>query len=275
MTYLIALDDGHGMETAGKRTPYIKSLGRQIKENEFNRAVIKFLDENLKRCGFRTLLVAPTDADTPLTTRVALANKAKADFYLSIHYDALDAKFDGPGKDPEGFTVFVYLNNVNKSSGQFAKLAVKHLSAGTKQQNRGVKEANFQVLRETNMPAALVECGFMDNEREALLMINESFQREVALELAKALCEHFGIKFIDAENTVKKGDEDMDFYSPTMREKFEMRTASPATKKLLIEKAVVELGYQKSWIVNHEKGLLKDGDYAAIAYELAIHLLKK
>ncbi|KOS68386.1 hypothetical protein AEA09_07330 [Lysinibacillus contaminans] len=220
MTYLIALDDGHGMQTAGKRTPHIASLGRYIPENEFNRAVVGFLDKELKRCGFRTLLVAQTDADTSLESRVALANKAGAHFYLSNHYDALDGKFDGPGKDPEGFTAFVYLNNSNTKSGQFAKLAVKHLAAGTTQKNRGVKEANYYVLRATKMPAALIECGFMDNEREALLMVNVAFQKEVAQELTKAMCEFYGMKYVAVTTEV-----------PTKREETPVANSLTSTAK--------------------------------------------
>lgn len=76
---LIALDDGHGMQTAGKRTPPIPELGgRVMLENEFNRAVVKFLDVELRRCGFNTLLVAPTDVDTSLKARTDLVNAKKS-----------------------------------------------------------------------------------------------------------------------------------------------------------------------------------------------------
>ncbi|MEG0259184.1 MAG: N-acetylmuramoyl-L-alanine amidase [Lysinibacillus sp.] len=237
MTYLIALDDGHGMQTPGKRTPHIASLGRYIPENEFNRAVVKFLDIELKLCGFGTLLVAPTDADTSLESRVALANKAGAHFYLSIHYDALDGKFDGPSKDPEGFTAFVFLNNTNTKSGQFAKLAVKHLSSGTPQKNRGVKEANYYVLRATNMPAALIECGFMDNEREALLMVNVAFQKEVAQELTKAMCEHFKVKYVAAVAEV-----------PTKKEETTVANSLTSTAKSDLKELLKE---------THKRGILK------------------
>ncbi|OAT82459.1 hypothetical protein A6P54_07860 [Bacillus sp. MKU004] len=70
--YLIALDDGHGLGTSGKRTPYIPSIGRQIRENEFNEKVTLYLKGELERCGFRTLLTAPTDGDTPLKERRVL-----------------------------------------------------------------------------------------------------------------------------------------------------------------------------------------------------------
>lgn len=194
MTKLIALDDGHGMETAGKRTPFIPEIGRQIKENEFNREVVKYLDIELRRCGFKTLLTAPTDVDTPLAERVRKANNAKADLFISIHYNAYDGKFDG--YDPEGFSAHVYLGNKNTKSGQFAKIALKYLAQGTKQKNRGLVEQNLYVTRETKMPAVLFELGFMDNKREALLMINKDFQKECAREIAQAVCEFYGVKYI-------------------------------------------------------------------------------
>lgn len=196
MTKLIALDDGHGMQTAGKRTPFVSSIGRYIPENEFNRAVVKYLNEELKRCGFKTVLTAPTDADTPLATRVKTANDAKADLFISIHFNALDGKFDGAGKDPEGFSAHV--NSLLYNSAKFAKVALKHLAGGTAQKNRGLVQQNLYVTRETKMPAVLFELGFMDNNREALLMISTAFQKECAQELAKAVCEFYGVKYVAA-----------------------------------------------------------------------------
>lgn len=191
--YLIALDDGHGMETAGKRTPPILELGgRVIRENEFNRAVVGFLDSELKRCGFDTLLVAPTDKDTSLSERVKLANDKKADAYISIHYNAYDGKFDD--YDPEGLSVHIYTNTTK--SEPLAKAIHKYLKQGTKQKDRGIVRSNFHVLRETKMPAVLTENGFMDNKREALLMVDVDFQKEVAREHAMGICEYFGVKYV-------------------------------------------------------------------------------
>lgn len=191
MTKLIALDDGHGMNTSGKRTPHIDSLGRYIPENEFNRAVVKYLNEELKRCGFKTLLTAPTDADTPLATRVNLANNAKADLFISIHYNAFDGTFGG--RNPEGFSA--HIDPSRGKSEEFAKIALKYLASGTKQVNRGVVTQQLYVTANTRMPAVLFELGFMDNPREALLMVNQAFQKEVAVELAKAVCEFYGVNY--------------------------------------------------------------------------------
>lgn len=199
----IALSDGHGKNTAGKRTPAIPELGgRVIRENEFNKATVKYLNEELKRCGFGTLLVAPTDEDTPLSTRTNLANSKKVDLYISIHYNAFDSSFSG--RNPEGFSAHVYKGQSNKSAGKFAKIALKYLARGTKQVNRGLVEQDLHELRETNMPAVLFECGFMDNKREALLMLESSFQKEVAQEIAKAVCEFYGVKYKSGSSSKPK-----------------------------------------------------------------------
>ncbi|MCR8847880.1 N-acetylmuramoyl-L-alanine amidase [Rossellomorea sp. SC111] len=233
--YLIALDDGHGLGTAGKRTPYIPSIGRQIRENEFNEKVTLYLKLELERCGFRTLLTAPTDADTPLQVRTDIANSMGADALVSNHYNAFDGKFDGPGKDAEGHSLHIYFNDAKDR--KLAENIAKYLKQGTKQVYRGIIEQNLHMTREFNGPAVLVENGFMDNEREGLLMINEDFQRETAREQALGVCDFFGVSYVAAGNggnvgsppvsggtssgdvvgkrveSIYKGAEGLDFYS--------------------------------------------------------------
>ncbi|MFD1020628.1 N-acetylmuramoyl-L-alanine amidase [Thalassobacillus hwangdonensis] len=196
MPYVIALDDGHGMETAGKRTPFIRSLGRSIKENEFNREIVRFLDIELKRCGFLTLQVAPLDRDTPLKTRTDLANQANADAYIAIHYNAFDGNFSAP--TPSGIELYVHPGQKNRAAGRLAENIAKYLRQGTPQNFRGIKEADFHVLRETKMIAVLTENGFMDDPVEALRMIDVNFQREVAVEHAKGICDYFNVRYVPA-----------------------------------------------------------------------------
>lgn len=200
---LIALDDGHGIDTAGKRTPVVPELGRPIKENEFNRAVVKYMDEHLRHIGFKTLLVAPTDADTSLNARTNLANSKGADAYFSIHFDAMGNVWG----TAEGHSIFVYPGST--TSKKLAECVAEFLKHGTTQKWRGIKEQNFHVLRETKMPAILSENGFMDNKREALLMIDESFQKEVAREHVQGICKYFGVPFKELKEvggvTVTKG----------------------------------------------------------------------
>lgn len=205
MTKLIALCDGHGMETAGKRTPLLPD-GVVMRENEFNRRVVALLDVHLKRCGFRTLLVAPTDVDTPLRVRTDMANAAKADLYLSVHANAFGS---GGLNNVRGIETFHRLDSVEGTKA--AVILHRSLLGGTKLPNRGVKTADFHVLRETRMPAVLVECGFMTNVEEANLLRSEAYRAECAEELARGVCEYFGIPFVRpaiAEKKLGSGDTD-------------------------------------------------------------------
>lgn len=195
MSKLIAIDDGHGMNTPGKRTPTgIKSpeTGKNfMHENEFNRAVKKYLDKHLRASGFKTLLVAKGDSDVPLATRVKRANDAKADFYISIHANANTGKWGTWG----GTETYTW------GSGQslvIGRIIHKHLMKGTPLRDRGVKNgSHLYVIKNTKMPAVLVECAFMDNKEEAKLLISDSFRRECAKEIAMGICEAFGVKFKD------------------------------------------------------------------------------
>lgn len=192
---LIALCDGHGMETSGKRTPILpgglkSETGNYMHENEFNRAVVKYLDAELKRNGFSTLLVAPTDADTPLKTRTDLANSKKADIYVSVHANANTAKWGDWG----GMETFVCKGS--KNSERLGAAIHKNLKQGSKQRDRGIKEGNhLWVIKKTDMPAVLVEAGFMDNLEEAKLLLSDAYRKECAVEIAKGICEYFGVTY--------------------------------------------------------------------------------
>ena len=223
--YLIALDDGHGMNTSGKRTPpltedlyidgkLVRKKGEVIKENEFNRAVVKYLAEALKRCGFDVLLVAPTDEDTPLATRVSRANNANADAYVSKHYNALGSRWQTKAK---GLVTIIHYNHQSKTKvlannvhEELWKLHSDHNCT-----NYGVRTDtdisgySLYVLRNTKMPAILTESGFMDNMTEVVDMLDTNFQQADAEATCKGICKAFGVTYVkpnEEEPTCKEKD---------------------------------------------------------------------
>ena len=223
--YLIALDDGHGMNTPGKRTPpltkdlyidgkLVRKKGEVIKENEFNRAVVKYLAEALKRCGFDVLLVAPTDEDTPLSTRVSRANNANADAYVSKHYNALGSRWQTKAK---GLVTIIHYNHQSKTKvlannvhEELWKLHSNHNCT-----NYGVRTDtdisgySLYVLRNTKVPAILTESGFMDNMTEAVDMLDTNFQQADAEATCKGICKAFGVTYVkpnEEETTCKEKD---------------------------------------------------------------------
>jgi N-acetylmuramoyl-L-alanine amidase len=211
--YLVLVDRGHaGLKkdqtanpggTPGKETPFIQSLGRKIQEEEFNEPTKNFLIEELKRCGAHVVDVSGGERDTPLKERTDYANKIYWQYcakygrdnvvaiFISIHFNAFDGTF--AGRNPSGFSVHVYPGSATGK--KLGNAILKELKNGTKQINRGLVEQDLHIVRETVMPAALSENGFMDNPEEANLMLNKGFQKEVAIEHAKGICNYFGIPY--------------------------------------------------------------------------------
>ncbi|RPI00335.1 MAG: N-acetylmuramoyl-L-alanine amidase [Ignavibacteriae bacterium] len=179
MKYSIAIDDGHGLETAGKRTPdgYI--------ENNFNHFTKEFLKEELIFNGFTVVDASPDRSDNSLANRCEIANKAKADIFVSIHFNAMS----GTWGSWAGIETYSYPGS--EKGRKLATLVHQSLMKGTAMVDRGIKTAGFYVLKHTNMPAVLVECGFMDNKREALLMKSNEYRKECAIEICKGICKYF------------------------------------------------------------------------------------
>lgn len=185
----IAIDDGHGRETAGKRTPAF-SDGTVMKENEFNSAVAEYLKTELQQNGFSVLMVAPEQTDTPLKTRVQRANDAHADCYISIHANAFGTVWNGAN----GIESWIYEKVMGGSATErFATAVHKELILATGLYNRGIKRsADLYVLKNTRMHAILVECGFMTNLNEAKLLRDDTYRKRCAEAICRGVCKFYG-----------------------------------------------------------------------------------
>jgi N-acetylmuramoyl-L-alanine amidase len=179
MAYKIGIDDGHGYETAGKRTP------DGYHENYFNEKVKKYLITELKRNGFSYVDCSPMTSDNSLQDRCNRANNAKVNIFVSIHANAYGTGWN----DAEGVETYHYPNSGNGQ--RLASLVQNELLKGTPQKNRGVKTANFYVLKHTNMPAILVEAAFMTNKKEAELLKTKKFQEETAKDICRGICKYY------------------------------------------------------------------------------------
>lgn len=183
----IMLDGGHGYNTPGKRT-----IDGTMREWEFNSVVANYVKETLSQYQGVEVLFAhdPTGkVDISLTKRTTYANQAGADVYVSIHANA----FGSGWNSANGIETFVYKSNPQVAR-NLANLVQKKLIELTKRSNRGVKTADFAVLRETNMTAILVECGFMTNKEEAALLKADSYRRKCGQAIAEALIEFYNLK---------------------------------------------------------------------------------
>lgn len=217
MAKLIAIDAGHGMNTAGKQSvpmsqdlyingELVRKKGKMIKENEWNRGVSEYLDIALRRCGFRTMFTADMTGktDTPLSTRANKANNAKADLLISNHYNAIGG-CDKWQTRAKGLLV-LRTKNCSSNSIKFGELVAKQLNKDIDYEYsyglmRDVDMSGFTlaILRQSNMPAVLIEYGFMDYEKEAKLMLDKKHQEKCAESVCKAVCEYFGVKYVTKE----------------------------------------------------------------------------
>ncbi len=199
----IAVDDGHGKETAGKRTPYFAD-GSYMTENAFNAAVAELLIAMLQRCGFRTIAVAKEDTDIPLSVRVKRANQANADAYISIHANAFGNGWNGAN----GVESWIY-DKADAKTVRLGNLIQNALIKETQRKDRGVKKSDsLYVLNSTYMPAVLVECGFMTNKEEAMLLLSTVYRKKCAEGICKALCAYFGVKYVQEQQEQQEKEEE-------------------------------------------------------------------
>lgn len=195
---LLIVDPGHYSGTPGKRTPAFAN-GMVIKEYQFNRPTATKLIQLAKQYGFETLDTMPEDKETTLEKRVSMANNAAKIFkaknpdgvaiFVSIHYNAVMATWNG--STASGTEVFHSPGSIEGK--RLATFVLNEVIKGTPQKNRGVRQESFYVIKNTTMPAILCEFGFMDDPREAALMIDENFQWECAREVIDGIRKYLGV----------------------------------------------------------------------------------
>lgn len=222
MALKIAIDAGHGTNTAGKRTPpFPKDVkinnnitvkkGEQFREHIANVGVAYFLEQELQRCGFKTVRTgwndnnAYDDSDTPLADRQKAIKKAKCDYSISIHFNAFG---DGNSfNSANGVGIYIHDKYYGESE-KMAKIVLDELLGGTKQKDRGVTPAALAMCNCSKMgtkAAILVELAFMTNLKEATtMMANEKYWKESAIEICKGICEYTGIKYISKNDIPSK-----------------------------------------------------------------------
>jgi N-acetylmuramoyl-L-alanine amidase len=213
MIYVALRDAGHGLwDTPGKRTPYINSLGRSIRENEFNEPTAHYFEDELIRHGVIVHDISPGTKDTPLSQRTNEANRL-LDHYIrkygaanvrvvlvSFHFNAYDGSFSG--SNPSGISV--HIQPGSNHARKLAECVGKYLRKGTRQVWRGIVEQNLHITREFQGVGILTENGFMDHPEEADLMLNKDYQKEVASETAQGVLEYFGLKYKPLKDPLAK-----------------------------------------------------------------------
>ena len=137
------------------------------------------LADILEARGYHVVLTRTGDDSIGLSERAQIANAAQAELFVSIHCNALDRN------DYEGIFTYYYPNSTRGEA--LAKQVQAGVVTATGGIGRGTPSANFQVLRETTMPAVLVETGFMSCPAELARLCDASYQQKLAIGIANGI----------------------------------------------------------------------------------------
>lgn len=194
---LVVLDPGHGGADPGTRA------SRRAEEKRVTLDLAKRVRIRLRACGIDSMLTRDRDAALTLDERCEKATRAGAQLFLSIHLNS--------SRDPKTSGVETYVmpaagypstaesmevrrvaapapgNRYDAANLLFASYIHRGLLAQTGAEDRGIRRARFFVIRNATCPAALVECGFLSNAREAERLTDDDYRDAVAEGLARGI----------------------------------------------------------------------------------------
>lgn len=189
----IVLDPGHGGKDNGGE-------GRSMKEKNLTLPLALQVKAILESRGYQVFLTRETDVFVSLSQRAAKCRKWQGDIFVSIHANkAASHKASGietfilapSGTASTASTRRSYRQNPGNASDQLNTLLgfelQRYLLAATGAEDRGLKHARFQVLREACCPAALVETGFLSNRAEEKKLGKATYQKRIAIGIANGI----------------------------------------------------------------------------------------
>lgn len=176
---LVVLDAGHGAKDSGA----VGVTGKY--EKNFNLAVILKAAELLRQENkIDVVLTRSDDTFLELKDRAAIANNLKADLFISVHANSSNSS-------AASGTETYYQRDASKA---LANVLHKYLVQATGLSDRGVRYGNFHVIRETTMPAVLLEVGYLSNKNDEALLFTEALQNSVAASMVRGIKEYLGIQ---------------------------------------------------------------------------------
>lgn len=190
--FLLALDAGHGLHTAGKRC--MKAIDpNETGEWRLNDRVSRYIAERAAGYqGFGVLRVDDVSGQTDVSRseRCRRANEAKADLYLSNHHNA------GINGGSGGGVVAFCMRGGAKARQWRDALYGAVVAAGGLRGNRSEPcgERNYDVLVQSDMPAVLIEYGFMDSSADVPVILSEEYAKTVGYAVADCIAQGVGLR---------------------------------------------------------------------------------
>jgi N-acetylmuramoyl-L-alanine amidase len=167
----VVIDAGHGGYDRGGIP------GQRVSEKDMTLDVARRLKSVLAASGYRVVMTRDSDVFVPLGTRCAIANSQRNGIFVSVHFNSATRR------GASGIETYFY----SRDSLSLASAIHHYVAGGAPSDNRGVRRRGYYVLRRTNMPAVLVECGFLTNPTEAAYAQNASYRQKLAEAIASGV----------------------------------------------------------------------------------------
>ncbi len=186
----IVIDPGHGGEDSGAIGP------SGVTEKSITLQIAKEVERMLKEAGAKVTMTRTTDTEVSpkhrqatdvdeLQARCDVANKAKADIFISIHMDSFTSR------EASGTTGYYYTKG-SAASKRLAAAIQSELVGQLKTTSRGIKTCNFYVVKHTKMPATLIEVAFVSNPKEEKLLTSKKGVQKAAIGIVNGISDFFG-----------------------------------------------------------------------------------
>lgn len=184
--FRLCLDYGHGGRDPGAIYKSRKEKDDVLKLGKRVASILRSYD--IKIDETRT-----SDKTVSLKERSDFERKKNHDYFISFHRNAFKPE------QANGVETYTYINQSEKGKDMAEKIQKSLVDIGFR--NRGVKKANFHVLRETKSAAILIEIGFVDNTKDNQLFDNKF--DEMANSISEAILSQLGIKIKDSNSQSK------------------------------------------------------------------------
>ena len=177
--FLVVIDPGHGGPDPG-------AIGiGGIRETDVVLEVSKIVKDLLSDKGVKVRLTRRNEVDLDLPPRVSFANNTDADIFVSIHANASRGK----RRDINGLETFYFRGWRGRLLAKKIQKQILRVSPGSP--DRGVKQGRFYVIKNTRMPAVLVEIGFLTGRLDARRLEKTVHRKRIAYAIAKGILEYF------------------------------------------------------------------------------------
>ena len=188
-SFIVVLDPGHGGRDPG-------AIGHGVRESGVVLAISHMIAERLSHHPeIKVYMTRHTDAYVPLLGRSAFANQVRADLFVSVHANAVRNRPHVSGIET-WFLAHSREDDMSFTSMQAAYIIQQHMIDATGAVDRGARTTNFSVLRNTLMPAVLIEAGFLTNAQEAALLATTAHQQVLAQAIYEGILELFELHLL-------------------------------------------------------------------------------